>query len=223
MPKSLFNNRVDKAVDILKSYLFYVQFNVLNGTHLKNVFDHFSGGQDNYALTMRARSAKWAGRTFDELSTTFMASKIFYPGMPKVDGDLQINFDEFQDTKIINTMTAWMNLIFNSNFSMTEDTLDKEYLNSVEGGATSNYKKDYSCDISVYITTSDTESLVPIYCKFYNCFPKEFHDMSLDTTQNANVKPEIIFKYDYFEYKMNTEKGATNLDGPMGQAFESMT
>lgn len=218
MSKSLFNNGVDKALDILKSYLFYIRFNIDDQkSKIGQIYSKFGGGANN-ALTIRARQAKWAGKSFDELSTIFMASKVTYPGMPKVDGELKINFDEFQDTLVIKFFSAWMNLIYNSNFSTSKDSFDDSITSNItQGGSVTSQKKDYSCDISVYITDSTTNYSVPIYCKFYNCFPKELTEMSLDTTNNASVKPEITFKYDYFEYKDSTDKGPDYSNGPLGQ------
>lgn len=221
MPKSLFNNGVDKALDILKTYLFYVKFDIEAGTALENVLKAY-GGANNNALTIRARQAKWAGKSFEDLSTIFMGSKVNYPGMPKVDGDLKIVFDEFQDTQVIKFLSAWMNLMFNSNFSKDTDAQDNDLTDSItKGGSYSSAKKDYSCDISVYITDSTTNYEVPIYCKFYNCYPKQFADMSLDSTQNGNVKPDIDFRYDYFEYKNSPNYNPKATLGPRGTAFEN--
>lgn len=220
MAKNLFSNGVDKALDILKSYLFYVNFDISDpNSSIMKVFQGYGGGTGTNALTIRARQAKWAGRSFDDLSTVFMGSKINYPGMPKVDGDLKIQFDEFQDTLVIKFLSAWMNLIFNSNFNTEGNTFDATSDNVTKGGASSVTKKDYSCDISVYITDSTTNAFVPIYCKFYNCYPKEFADMNLDTTQNGNVKPDITFRYDYFEYKNSTDYSNVQTNTPQGNKF----
>lgn len=222
MSKSLFNNGVDKALDILKTYLFYIRFDIDdNDSKLATILDKYGGGIGNNAITIRARQAKWAGKQFDELSTIFMGSKVNYPGMPKVDGDLKIQFDEFQDTRVITFFSSWMNLIFNSNFNGV-DSYDGDIAGKItQGGSLSSAKKDYSCDISVYITDSTTNYEVPVYCKFYNCFPKEFADISLDSTQNGSVKPDITFKYDYFEYKSSSNVSNTNVDGPMGMRFNN--
>ena len=86
---SVFTTKIKNEQDLTKSWLFLVNFKFDN----KDLEDLLDADE----MLLRAKTASIPGKSFGELTTEFMGSKLVYPGKATVDGDLSIQFDEFQD------------------------------------------------------------------------------------------------------------------------------
>ena len=100
---SVFTTKIKNEQDLTKSWLFLVNFKFDN----KDLEDLLDADE----MLLRAKTASIPSKSFGELTTEFMGSKLVYPGKATVDGDLSIQFDEFQDMKISKILHRWSNLM----------------------------------------------------------------------------------------------------------------
>lgn len=186
---SVFTTKIKNLPDLVKQYLFQVTFQFDN----KELADML-GAED---LMLRAKTASIPQKTFGELSTEYMGSKLVYPGKATVDGDLTIQFDEFQDMTISKLLHRWSNLMFNH---AIDDDIDAT---GVTGGAYSNYIKDYTATITVDLYDSTLTNKLPISYKFRFAWPKEIASAELNMEGDAKVTRSVTFKYSTYEVISN--------------------
>lgn len=186
---SVFTTKIKNLPDLAKSYLFQVQFQFDN----KELAD-LLGAED---LMLRAKTASIPQKSFGELSTEYMGSKLVYPGKATVDGDLSITFDEFQDMTISKTLHRWSNLMFNH---AIDDDIDAS---GITGGAYSNYLKDYTATIIVDMYDSTLTNKLPISYKFRFAWPKEISSAELNMEGDSKVQRSVTFKYSTYEVISN--------------------
>lgn len=186
---SVFTTKIKNLPDLAKSYLFQVQFQFDN----KELAD-LLGAED---LMLRAKTASIPQKSFSELTTEYMGSKLVYPGKATVDGDLSITFDEFQDMTISKTLHRWSNLMFNH---AIDDDIDAS---GITGGAYSNYLKDYTATIIVDMYDSTLTNKLPISYKFRFAWPKEISSAELNMEGDSKVQRSVTFKYSTYEVISN--------------------
>lgn len=186
---SVFTTKIKNAPDLTKTWLFLVNFKFDN----KDLEDLLDADE----MLLRAKTATIPGKSFGELTTEFMGSKLVYPGKATVDGDLSIQFDEFQDMKISKILHRWSNLMFNH--AIDED-IDAT---GITGGAYSNYLKDYSATIIVDIYDSTLTNKLPISYKFRFAWPKEIASAELNMDGDSKLTRSVTFKYSTFEVISN--------------------
>lgn len=186
---SVFTTKIKNEQDLTKTWLFLVNFKFDN----KDLEDLLDADE----MLLRAKTATIPGKSFSELATEFMGSKLVYPGKATVDGDLTIQFDEFQDMKISKILHRWSNLMFNH---AIDDDIDA---NGVTGGAYSNYLKDYSATIIVDIYDSTLTHKLPISYKFRFAWPKEIASAELNMEGDSKLTRSVTFKYSTFEVISN--------------------
>lgn len=186
---SVFTTKIKNTQDLTKTWLFLVNFKFDN----KDLEDLLEADE----MLLRAKTASIPGKSFGELTTEFMGSRLVFPGKATVDGDLSIQFDEFQDMKISKILHRWSNLMYNH--AIDED-IDAT---GVTGGAYSNYLKDYSATIIVDIYDSTLTHKLPISYKFRFAWPKEIASAELNMEGDTKLTRSVTFKYSTFEVISN--------------------
>jgi hypothetical protein len=186
---SVFTTKIKNNQDLAKSWLFLVNFKFDN----KDLEDLL----DAEEMLLRAKTGTIPGKSFGELVTEFMGSKLVYPGKATVDGDLSITFDEFQDLKITKILHRWSNLMFNH---AIDDDIDAT---GVTGGAYSNYLKDYSATIIIDCYDSTLTHKLPVSFKFRFAWPKEIPQTELNMEGDSKIQRQVTFKYSTFEVISN--------------------
>lgn len=181
---SVFTTKIKNLPDLAKQYLFQVTFKFDN-QELADLL----GVED---LMLRAKTASMPAKSFGELTTEYMGSKLVYPGKATVDGDLSIQFDEFQDMLISKTLHRWQNLMFNH---AIDDDIDAR---GTTGGAYSNYLKDYTATITVELYDSTLTTKLPIRYVFKFAWPKEVSSAELNMEGDAKITRSVTFKYSTF-------------------------
>ena len=180
---SVFTSKIKNLPDLAKQYLFQVVFQFENDT-LKNILN-----ADD--LILRAKTASIPAKSFGELTTEYMGSKLVYPGKATVDGDLSITFDEFQDMMVSTVLHKWSNLMYNHSAG---DDLD-----AGTPGAFSNKLSDYTATITVYLYDSTLNTKLPIAYKFKWAWPKEIASAELNMEGDSKIQRQVTFKYSTYE------------------------
>lgn len=180
---SVFSSNIKNLPDLAKQYLFQVVFDFDND-QLKELLN----AED---LILRAKTASMPAKSFGELTTEYMGSKLVYPGKATVDGDLSITFDEFQDMMISKVFHRWSNLMYNHS---SGDDID-----AGSAGAFSNYLKDYTATITVFLYDSTLQNKLPIAYKFKYAWPKEVASAELNMEGDSKIQRQVTFKYSTYE------------------------
>ena len=177
--------QISNLPDLAKQYLFEVYFLFDNG--LKNVLD-----QED--LKIKARTANLPTKTFNELDTQYMGTKLLYPGKATISGDLEIQWDEFQDMTISEQLHKWANMLMNQGF---KDDIGGG--SDMTGGAISNYASQYCATIDLRLYDSTLKNMLPIKWRLYRCWPKSISNFGLDHNADGKVTRNATFSYSNFE------------------------
>lgn len=183
---NVFSSSIVNTQDLAKSYLFQVIFEPESGTALAGILD-------KEELILKAKSATLPAKSFGELTTEYMGSKLVFPGKTTMDGEFTVKFDEFQDMRISQIFHKWQALIYNHGF---EKDIAAQ---GITGGATSNYLKDYTCKIDVVLWDSELKNKLPIKYRFYFAYPKEVQAFEMDMEGDSKIQRSITFRYSTFE------------------------
>lgn len=174
--------------DLAKQYLFQVRFLYESGSGLSAVLN-----ADDFMI--RARTASLPQKTFGQMDTQYMGTKLVYPGKMTVDGDFEVQWDEFQDLTISTALHRWANMIVNQGF---KDDIGGSS-NNTTGGAISNYIKDYSCTVEVLLYDSTLNNLLPVKWRLYRVWPKTIANVGLDQNGDGKITRNCTFSYSTFE------------------------
>lgn len=177
--------QISNLPDLAKQYLFEVYFLFDNG--LKNVLD-----QED--LKIKARTANLPTKTFNELDTQYMGTKLLYPGKATISGDLEIQWDEFQDMTVSEQLHKWTNMLMNQGF---KDDIGGG--SDMTGGAISNYASQYCATIDIRLYDSTLKNMLPIKWRLYRCWPKSISNFGLDHNADGKVTRNATFSYSNFE------------------------
>ena len=161
--------------DLAKQYLFQVQFYFESSSPLAQILNR----ED---LMIRARTASIPGKTFGELDTQYMGTKLLYPGKATVNGDLEIQWDEFQDGEVSIALHKWGNLLMNQGF---RDDIGGSS-NDITGGAFSNYAPEYCATVDLVLFKSTLRERLPVFWRMYRVWPKNIANFGMD--QNADQR-----------------------------------
>lgn len=183
---SVFTSNLANTRDLAKSYLFQVIFEPEEGSSVAAIMNTDS-------LTLKARSATLPAKSFGELTTEYLGTKLVFPGKATIDGEFTVKFDEFQDMEISKVFHAWQQLIFNHGFRNDFAQGD------VTGGASSNRMTDYTSMIRIRLWDSALKEVLPIEYRFYYCFPKETQAFEMDMEGDSKIQRSITFRYSTFE------------------------
>lgn len=171
--------------DLAKQYLFDVYF--LFDNNLKNILN-----QED--LKIKARTANLPTKTFNELDTQYMGTKLLYPGRATVSGDLEIQWDEFQDMTISEQLHKWANMLMNQGF---KDDIGGG--SDMTGGAISNYASQYCATIDIRLYDSTLKNMLPLKWRLYRCWPKTIANFGMDHNADGKVTRNATFSYSNFE------------------------
>lgn len=193
---SVYTTAINTFPDLAKNYLFQVIIVPEEGTPLAQLFKSI-GGTEQFML--RCKSASIPGMTFEgEFDTHYMGTKKSFPGKAKVDGEMTLKFDEFQDLITARMLHGWQNLIHN--VSINEDGGDiTDFGAQYAGGAISNYLKDYSAKIQVVVYDSTKKNRLPYGWVCYQCVPQNVAPMELDMEGSSKLQPNVTFHYNTFQ------------------------
>lgn len=183
---NIFSSNITNTQDLAKSYLFQVIFEPEAASALSSILD-------KEELILKAKSATLPAKSFGELTTEYMGSKLVFPGKATMDGEFTIKFDEFQDMNISKTFHRWQSLIYNHGFEGDIGNI------GITGGASSNFLKDYTCKIDVVLWDSELRTKLPVKYRFYFCFPKEVQAFEMDMEGDSKIQRSVTFKYSTFE------------------------
>lgn len=188
---SVFTTNLINMQDLAKQYLFQIRFLYERGSVLSSILD-----TDD--LMIKAKTASLPQKSFNELDTQYMGSKLLYPGKATVSGDFSVRFDEFQDLSISIALHRWSNLLFNQGFKN-----DISMNGQTTGGAASNFAKDYTATAEVLLYDSTLNNLLPVKWVIYRVWPKTINAYGLDQDAEGKVTREASFSYSNFEVVYN--------------------
>lgn len=193
---SIYTTELNNLPDPAKNYLFQAIIVPEEGTPLASLFKSI-GGTEQFML--RCKKASIPKKSFDgNFETHYMGTKKKYPGKPVTDGDMTLEFDEFQDLVTTQMLTAWQNLISDS--SINEDGGDITSSGSqLSGGSCSNYMKDYSAKIQIVLYDSTKKKRLPYGWICYQCWPNEVSEVSLDAAGSEKVVRSCTFSYNTWQ------------------------
>lgn len=185
---NLFTSNLVNLPDPVKAHEFQCIFETTTDSPLYKLF----GNSDD--LTIRARKVSVPQKDFGELSTEYLGMKRVFPGKAVVNGTTGITFDEFQDLFITKTMHLWQSYIFNNGIYK-----DIGINNANIGAASSNYLRDYSCTLKIYMYDSALSKLLPYYYLLTEVYPKTDSGFELNYETDGKIQKEITFNYNNFE------------------------
>jgi hypothetical protein len=174
--------------DLAKQYLFQTRFIFETRSELASILD-------SNELMIRARQASLPAKSFTELDTQYMGTKLLYPGRATVSGDLTILWDEFQDMIVSQQLHKWANCLMNQGFSQDIGGGSNE----MTGGAISNIAADYCATIEIKLYDSTLKKALPVKWYLYRCWPKTISDFGLDHNADGKVTRSATFSYSNFE------------------------
>ena len=180
--------KLSEMPDLAKAYLFQVMF----------FFDDpaMSSLLDTEDLMIKARTASLPQKTFSELDTQYMGTKLLYPGKATISGDFEIQWDEFQDMTISKQLHQWSNLIMNQGFN---EDIGNNGITRVTGGAYANFIDRYSATTEILLYDSTLKELLPIKWRLYRVWPKTIANFGLDQNAENKVTRSATFSYSTFE------------------------
>lgn len=216
-PLNLYTSKILEYPDLLKNFLFQVNFQFNANTILYNLvqkleksYGYDTGGSVGETLMLRARSISLPKKTTGKINTHYMGSLRNYAGRTKTDGDVSIKFDEFQDLATQEIFYEWQNLIYNHGVPL--DTLEAtNVLSNVEtGGAASDFIAQYTAQVNIYIYDSALRTQLPFYWKLYDVFPTDNGNVNFDAEGENKVSPELTFNYNTWKmYRNSASNGLT--------------
>lgn len=209
-PLNLYTSKILNYPDLLKNFLFQVQFQFNANTALYNLVkaieqEHQYGGDSiGETLMLRARSISLPKKTTGKINTHYMGSLRNYAGRTKTDGDVTIKFDEFQDLATQEIFYEWQNLIYNHGApDMSEAT--NAFPGVVEtGGAVSDYIESYTAQVNIFIYDSALRTQLPFHWRLFDVFPTDNGNVSLDAEGESKVSPELTFNYNTWKMYRNS-------------------
>lgn len=184
MPDFHIDNRLNNLPDVQKTFLWELKIPNIGGI-IKSI-------KDPEELTIRCRSVQIPSRGNETIESNFMGMKQKYASKPTFSQSLPVMFEEYEDQKISKALYEWNNKIFDTN------------PNSVAAGGSQAIMKrniagtGYATDLYLYMYTYNKTKLEKAY-RFYNAFPTEVADVSLDYAGGDSVKFNVTFSFDYWD------------------------
>ena len=193
---NVFTSEIDNYKDLAKDYLWQAVIIPEEGTPLAVLFKQLGGTRQ---FTLRCKMASLPERSVEsELETHWQGSKKVFPGRTKLDGEMQMKFDEFQDWTTSHMLHSWSNLIHNCDIG--QDGGDAGvYFEQKTGAAVSNYMRDYSAKIKLTCFDSRLADGSPHDYTCYYCWPKTINGATLDQESSNKIVREASFRYSTFQ------------------------
>lgn len=193
---SVFTNELNSLPDLAKNFLFQAIVIPEEGTPLATFFKEI-GGTSQFMI--RCRKASIPKKSFEgNFETHYMGSKKKFPGKAVVDGDMTLEFDEFQDLIVSKMLHGWQNLIYDQ--SINEDGGDLMSTNNqLSGGSVSNYLKDYTAKIQIVLYDSTKKKRLPVGWVCYQCWPNDVSEVSLGYEESGKLTRSVTFSYNTWQ------------------------
>ena len=199
---NVFTSEIDTFPDLAKNYLWEATLIPEEGTPLATLFKRLGGTRQ---FTLRCRTSALPGRTIEgELETHWQGSKKVFPGRTKLDGEITLKFDEFQDWTTSHMIHSWFNLIHNNDIKLDGGDAGT-YFDQKTGAAVSNYMKDYSAKLKLTCFDSRLSAGMPHDYTLYYCWPKNLAQTSLDQEGSEKITREVTIRYSTYQ-ETNPEK-----------------
>ena len=168
------DNRMSDLPDIQRQYLYELEIPAI---------DEIT--QDD--MILRVRSAVIPQRAIEVIESNFMGMKQFFPGRPSFSHTLTVDFEEFEDQKVLQYFYKWFEKM---------NVLDPN--DNQSGVAKSGEdKKSVSQDITLKMYSFDGKSLSK-KIKFIKAYPETMSDSTLGYANSDSVKMNITFRFDYW-------------------------
>lgn len=203
-PLNLYTSKILEYPDLLKNFLFQVNFQFNANTILYNLvqsleksYGYDTGGSVGETLMLRARSISLPKKTTGKINTHYMGSLRNYPGRTKTDGDVNIKFDEFQDLATQRFFFEWQNAIYNHGVPAGPKGVSQF---SIEpGGAVSDFLAQYTAEVEIHLFDSALKNELSNYWVLYDVFPTDNGTINLDAEGEGKVSPELTFNYNTWD------------------------
>ncbi len=193
---NVFTSEIDTFPDLAKNYLWEATLIPEEGTPLATLFKQLGGTRQ---FTLRCKTSALPGRSIEgELETHWQGSKKVFPGKTKMDGEVTLKFDEFQDWKTSHMLEAWFNLIHNNDIKMDGGS-SSTYFDQKTGAAVSNYMRDYSARIRMVSLDSRLRHTGSHDYVYYYCWPKDMPQTSMDQEASDKVQRECTIRYSTYQ------------------------
>lgn len=199
---NVFTSEIDTFADLAKNFLWQAVLLPEEGTPLATLFKQLGGTRQ---FTLRCRLASLPERSIEgELETHWQGSKKVFPGRTKIDGEITLKFDEFQDWTTSHMIHSWFNLIHNNDIKLDGGDAGT-YFDQKAGAAVSNYMKDYSAKLKLTCFDSRLSAGMPHDYTLYYCWPKNLAQTSLDQEGSEKITREVTIRYSTYQ-ETNPEK-----------------
>jgi hypothetical protein len=168
------DSRMADVGDIQRQYLYELEIPTIG-----------SVTQDD--MIVRVRSAVIPQRGVEPIESNFMGMKQFFPGKPTFSHQLVVDFEEFEDQKVLQYFTSWFEEM---------NVLDP---NSEQSGVASKGwdKSSIARDITLKMYKYDGSTLSKSI-KFVKAWPETMSDSALTYTGAESVKFSCTFRFDYW-------------------------
>jgi hypothetical protein len=176
------DKRMSAQKDIIRVYNF--ELSILDAVRI----DPSLGDIDN--LIIRIKSCVIPSRGNETIESYFMGMKQLFPGKPVFGHTLNCMIEDGSDQKILNFLNTWNNKIFDT--VVANPNAGASVLGTKRGA--NGYASDMILQMYNYDGTSLSKAI-----KFFNSWPSNVADVSLDYTANDSVKFSCDFTYDRYE------------------------
>jgi hypothetical protein len=139
-------------------------------------------------LIVRCRSAVIPARGNEGIQSSFMGMTQWFPSKPTFTQTFDVTIEETEDQIVHKALTAWQDIIFN-----TDPTAPNG------GSSTRPVKRDMAKDIYL-IMYKYNQDVMEKKIRFYNAYPENVGDVSLDYTDNSSVKFSTSFRFDFWRH-----------------------
>jgi hypothetical protein len=183
MPDFHIDKRLGNLPDPQKSFLWELKIPNLNGivTSIKDTED----------LTIRCRSVSIPARGNETIESHFFGMKQKFASKPTFGQTLSVMFEEFEDQLISKALYEWNNKIFDTDRTSAQSGGSKAVMKRNLGGT------GYATDLYLYLYKFDKTKLEKSV-RFFNAFPQDVSDISLDYAGGDSIKYNVTFSYDYW-------------------------
>ena len=193
---NVFTSSINNLPDLAKNFLWQAIIIPEEGTPLATLFKNLGGTEQ---FTLRCKKITIPERSIDStLETHYMGSKKTYPGRTKMDGEMNLSFDEYQDFTTSNMIHSWLSLIYNGDIGEDGGDIATGF-GQLTGGAVSNYMKDYSSKIKITIFDSTLKNRLGYEWILYQCWPKTMSSVELNQEGQEKIQREATFFYNTYE------------------------
>lgn len=177
------DNRLGKLPDPQKTFLWELK--------IPNISGIITSITDPEELTIRCRSVSIPSRGNETMESNFMGMKQKFAMKPTFSQTLSVMFEEFEDQLISKALYEWNNKIFDVDKTSAESGGSKAIMKRNIGGT------GYATDLYLYMYKYDKSKLEMAY-RFFNAFPQDVSDVSLDYAGGDSVKYNVTFSFDYW-------------------------